>query len=203
MARITLQFTEDQVKVIRCLRFKKLEIKHERKDIVGIIREIGSLVDSIDPDPEGNDEHLTAEQEGTHSICDMIRSDLNEIYESAIRSKEIAIEDADKFYGLDLFDLFNGISPFDLVAYALGMQDKAIEGTEGDVNGIKYPDEVMKQFREILDPIYHDIVDIEDLIHQRCDKGGIQAGVKYVALDHERIWRTEEEFKELRQKNRR
>lgn len=196
MARITLEFTEEQIKVIRCLRFNKLSIKHERKELVNTIKEIGALVDSLDPDPDEERDTLTSEQESTHSICEMIRSGLNEIYTSAIRSKEIAADDSDKYYGLDLFDLFNGITPFELVAYALGMQDKAIVGTEEDPDGVKYPDDVMKKFREILDPIYHDIVDIEDLIHQRCDKGGIQAGVKYIALDRERIWYTEEEFKE-------
>lgn len=198
MARITLQFTDEQIKVIRCLRFNKLKIKHERKDIINTIKEIGALVDSLDPDPYGTDETLSAELEGTHSICEMIRSGLNEIYGSAVRSMDIAMDDSDKYYGFDMFDLFNGISPFELVAYALGMQDKAISGTEEDPDGVKYQDEAMKQFREILDPIYHNIVDIEDLIHQRCDKGGIQAGVKYIALDRERIWYTEEEFKEKR-----
>lgn len=198
MARITLQFTEDQVKVIRCLRFKKLEVKHERKDIIGKIKEIRSLVDCIDPGEEYDG--IDAEKESLHGLCDMIHSELNDIYMSAVRSRELEFEDSDKYYGFDVYDLFNGLSPYEFMAFALGMQDKVIPGTEEDYDGPKYPNDVVDKFEEVLSYIYDRLVDIEDLLHQRCDCGGIQAGVKYIALDHERIWRTEEEFKEARKK---
>lgn len=196
MARITLQFTEEQVRVIKCLRFKKLEVKHERKDIINTIREIGAMVDNIDP---GEDESQSdVGKETTHELCEMIHSGLNDIYNSAVRSKELAYEDSDKYYGFDMYDLFGGLSPYEFMAFALDMRDKVIPGTEEDYDGPKYPDDVIEKFDDVLIYIYERIVDIEDLLHQRCDCGGIQAGVKYIALDHERIWRTEEEFKDAR-----
>lgn len=198
MARITLQFTEDQVKVIRCLRFKKLEIKHERKDIIGKIKEIGSLVDCIDPGEEYDG--IDAEKESLHGLCDMIHSELNDIYMSAVRSRELALEDSDKYCGFDMYDLFNGMHPYKVVAFILGEQDKIIEGSEEMFGRPRFPEELEQKFDDILGYIYERIIDIEDLIHQRCNLGGIEAGVKYIALDHERIWRTEEEFKEARKK---
>lgn len=198
MPKISLQLTEDQIKVIRCLRFSKLQIKHERKDIIGNVREIGSLVDGIDPGDEYDG--IDSEKESMHELCDMIHSELNDIYQSALRSKEIAIEDRDKYYGFDLFELFNGTHPYNVVAVILGEQDKVIVGSEEQYGRPKYPDELEQKFDEILGDIFERIVDIEDLIHQRCNLGGIQAGVKYVALDHERIWRTEEEFEEEKMK---
>lgn len=199
MAKITLEFTEEQVRVIKCLRFKKLDIKHERKDIINNIKEIGALVDGIDPGDEYDG--VDAEKEAIHGLCDMIHSELNDIYQSALRSKQIANDDSDKYYGLDTYDLFNGIHPYNLVAFILGEQDKIVNGSEEMYGRPKYPDELEQKYDEILGLIYERLTDIEDLIHQRCDLGGIQPGVKYVALDHERIWRTEEEFKTRKKRN--
>lgn len=200
MPRIKLQFTEDQIKVIRCLRFTKLRVKHERKDIVGKVKEIGALLDGVDP---GEDANGSVENETSHELCEMIRSELNDIYKSALRSQEIANDDADKYYGFDMYELFNGTHPYDVVALILGQQDKRVIGGEERYGRPKYPDELEREFDEILDYIYERIIDIEDLIHQRCNLGGIQADVKYVAFDHERIWRTEEELKEYTKKNKR
>ena len=198
MAKISLKFTEEQIKVIRCLRFRKLKVKHERKDIIGKIKEISALVDGIDPGDEYDG--IDAEKEAVHGMCDMIHSELNDIYQSAVRSQQIAIEDEDKYYGFDLFELFNGTHPYNVVALILGEQDKVIAGSEEQYGRPKYPDELEQKFDEILGDIFVDIVHIEDLLHQRCNLGGIQAGVKYVAIDHEGIWRTEEEFEEEKMK---
>ena len=198
MARITLQFTEEQIKVIRCLRFNKLVIKHERQEIINRIKEVGSFVDGIDPGEE--ESQNDAGKEAVHELCNMIHDGLNDIYKSAARSRELAIEDSEKYCGFDMYDLFNGIHPYKVVAFILGEQDKAIEGSEEMYGFPKYPDELVQKFDEILGYIYARIIDIEDLIHQRCNLGGIEPDVKYIALDHERIWRTEDEFKEAKKK---
>lgn len=198
MARITLEFTEEQLKVIRCLRFNKLEIRHERQEIIGKIKEVGALVDGVDPGEE--EAQNDAGKEAVHELCNMIHSGLDDIYKSAARSRELALEDSDKYCGFDMYDLFNGIHPYKVVAFILGEQDKVIEGSEEMFGRPRFPEELEQKFDEILGYIYERIIDIEDLIHQRCNLGGIEAGVKYIALDHERIWRTEEEFKEARKK---
>lgn len=184
MARITLELTEEQIKVIRCLRFQKLDIKHERKNLVKTVKELDETVRHM-----GDEDNPQVE---------LVRGGLYDIYASIMRSQQIAKEDRDKYYGFDMYELFGGMTPYEFLAFILGRQDEIIPGTEEDYDGPKFPPKVIEEFEEIIGHIYDRIVDIEDLIHQRCDRGGIQPNVKYIALDHERIWRTEEEFEEYK-----
>lgn len=186
MARITLELTEEQLAVIRCMRFRKIDVKHERANLLRTVTDLDTIVERMGDKDDPKTE--------------LLRDGLYEVYKSMLRSKQLAEEDRDKYYGFDTYDLFNGMKPYEFLAFIFGDNDKIIKGTEEDYDGPKFPPDVIERYEGILGYIYDRLVDIEDLIHQRCDRGGIQAGVKYIALDHERIWRTEEEFEEYRKK---
>ena len=47
MARITLELTEEQVKIVRCLRFKKIDINRSGKDILRTVNELDRIAESI------------------------------------------------------------------------------------------------------------------------------------------------------------
>ncbi|MBP5456339.1 MAG: hypothetical protein J6Y37_07545 [Paludibacteraceae bacterium] len=106
----------------------------------------------------------------------------------------------DNIYGIDNYSLWGGTFIYEQMAYILGYGDKVIKGTEEDVDGPKYPADLIEKFNELDSFIVENIVNIEDLLHQRCNMGGILPGVKYVAYDHEGIWYTEDEWKNMRRR---
>ena len=187
MARITLELTEEQVKIVRCLRFKKIDINRSGKDILRTVNELDRIAESI------------GDEESEPRVA-LLREGLYDIKQEIERLKAEERIERDKYYGFDTYDLFGGMKPYEFLAFILGRQKDIIPGTEEDYDGPKFPPEVIDEFEKIIGYVYERMVDIEDLIHQRCDCGGIQPNVKYIALDHERIWRTEEEFEEYRKK---
>ena len=182
MAKQTLTFTEEHVRLIRCLRFKALEIKHEKSKLEKYTRYIRKKLEEI---PE----------------CESIKCDiedrLNSIERASALSKIYAIEDNDKYYGIDTYDLFESDYWYDQMAHTIGVADQVIKGSEEDITGPKYPQGVIDHLRELDDFLVTNIVKIEDILHQFCNRGGIKAGIKYVSYDYEGIWYTEEEWKEL------
>lgn len=185
MAKISLTFTEDHIKLIKCLRFRKLEIKRETKSLELYTRYIQNCLD-------------------LNGVDKSVREEVNDLLEkidaASRKDKAYAKEEEDKYYGFDSYDFFNSDNEAVSLAYILGCEDSIIEGTEEDYDGPKFKPEVVERFGELMDFIYTNIVHIEDILHQRCDKGGIKPNVTYVSLDHEGIWYTEEEFKEKKRK---
>lgn len=186
MARITIEFNEEQITLIKNINFKRLTIKHEKSDLFPTVKYIYNIV---------KDNETLSELDQ-----DEIISNLEIIGKAAKKSNLYAKEDDDKYYGVDTYDLFNSDSPFEAMSLLLGYQDKIIEGTETDYDGPKFTDDVTAHFIELLEFIITKFVEIEEIIHQRCDKGGIKPNVKYIAFDHEHIWRTEEELAEVKKK---
>lgn len=185
MAKVTIAFTDEHVKLIRCLRFKQLEIRHEKSELVKYTNYIRQKL-SVLP----NDKDVS-------SIVHDINSKLELIDRASALSKSYAIEDNDKYYGIDTYDLFNCDYWYDQMAHIVGLSDQVINGTEEDVDGPKYPQEVIEHLRELDDFIVTNILNIEDILHQFCDRGGIKSGVTYVSYDYEGIWHTEDEWKKM------
>ena len=117
-----------------------------------------------------------------------------------IRGRNVQIDEEEKFFGFDTYDIYRGSFLFEDMARILGYADQVIKGTEEDPTGPKYPQELTEHMLDLDAYIVGNLIDIEDLIHQRCDRGGIQPNVKYVALDHVGIWMTEEEFNQRKGK---
>ena len=117
-----------------------------------------------------------------------------------IRGRKVNIDEEEMFFGYDTYDIYRGTFLFEDMAHILGYADQVIKGTEEDPDGPKYPYELQQHMLDLDAYIVDNLIDIENLIHQRIDKGGIQPNVKYVPLDHVGLWYTEEEFKELKGK---
>jgi hypothetical protein len=185
MAKITITFTDEHIRLIRCLRFKPLEIKHEKSELVKYTNYIRQKLDGLN------------EYKSNISVIRDIESKLESIDRASILSKSYAIEDNDKYYGIDTYDLFNADYWYDQMAHIIGCSDQVISGTEEDTDGPKYPEEVIEHLRELDDFLVTNIVSIEDILHQFCDRGGIKSGVTYVSYDYEGIWYAEEDWKKI------
>ena len=182
MAKVTITFTEQHIKLIRCLRFKQIEIRHEKSELTKYTNYIRRrLNDDLKDD----------------SLIEDIETKLNAIDRASNISKSYAVEDNDKYYGIDTYDLFNCDYWYDQMAHIVGLSDKVIPGTEEDTDGPKYPQEVIEELRVLDDFLVTNLQSIEDIIHQFCDRGGIKPNVKYISYDYEGIWHTEEEWKAL------
>ena len=94
MAKVTITFTDEHVKLIRCLRFKQLEIRHEKSELGKYTNYIRQKLEKLD-----NDDNV--------SIIRDINSKLESIDRASAISKSYAVEDNDKDYGIDTYDLFN------------------------------------------------------------------------------------------------
>ena len=73
------------------------------------------------------------------------------------------------------------------IAIALGLQDKAIKGTEESADGRAYPDDVEQHMMSVHKYIVDNLYYIECLIHQFVVKGGLTAGT-YKAKDNDLIF---------------
>lgn len=184
MAKVTLEFNEEHIKLIKNLRFKKINIQHEKTDLTMLSKMIAKIISNI-----SDEEYETEKGE-----IEQVLARMNEISK---KSKAYADEDNDRYYGIDTYDLYDSDFWYHQMAYILGYADQVIDGTLEDIDGPKYPKEIIEHLRELDNFITENLNDIEDLIHQFCDKGGIQADVKYVSYDHEKIWHTEAEWKEM------
>lgn len=98
----------------------------------------------------------------------------------------------DKYYGIDTYELYHGSSLYQDMAEILGLQDKIIKGTEFDFDGPKYEPETMKYMIDMDAFIVDNILNIEEILHQFCDKGGLKPGT-YICKDNEHIWKLKNE----------
>lgn len=190
MAKLTLTFTDEHLKLIRCLRFKQIEINHERSNLSRNTERVRNLLKELS---------LEVCKKNVYNLGELARQ-LDAIDAIAKRSKLLAEEDNDKYYGIDTYDLFGADFWYQQMAYIIGCADQVIKGTEEDVDGPKYPQEVIEHLRELDEFLIANLLHIEDIVHQFSDRGGIKAGVKYVSYDHEGIWYTEEEWKNMKRR---
>lgn len=94
---------------------------------------------------------------------------------------------SDKHYGIDSFGLWGGTNIYEQMAGFLGWSDKVIPETIESVFGPRYEDEYQLKLEEYDAFILENLVYIEQILHQFCDKGGIKPGV-YTCLDNVCIW---------------
>ncbi len=185
MAKISITFTDEHLKLIRCLRFKQIEIGHEKSELTKYTNYIRTRLKGISDKSE------------MAALVRDIESRLNIIDNASKRSKALADEDNDKYYGIDTYDLFETDYWYDYMARIVGCSDQVIHGTEEDTNGPKYPQEVIEYLRDLDAFLINNLVHIEDILHQFSDRGGIKSGVTYVSYDYEGIWYTEDDWKKI------
>lgn len=95
---------------------------------------------------------------------------------------------SDRHYGLDTYGLWGGTYLYEQMAYILGYQDKVIPETIESNLGARYEKEYEERMMEYDSFILENLVFIEEILHQFCDKGGIKPGI-YSCIDYERIWK--------------
>lgn len=187
MSRISIKLTNEHIALIKNFRFRKIVVNHENSNLEKHISKITKYINEICPEDE------------------LIKDELDEqmfyLRRIACASKTNAQMDENRYYGIDTYDFFdNGRAVYSEMSNILGYNDHIIKGSEKEWDGPYFDEETEKHFEDLFYYIFDNLNYIEDIIHQRCDKGGIQADVKYIAYDNERIWYTEEEFKEKRGK---
>lgn len=180
MARISLTFTEEHIALIKNLSPQRLKIYHDKRDINKYISRLEEILVRKDEDSAENEE-----------MQEIIR-DLRSISDVSL---QLTLQDADRYYGFDTYEMLTYQEMSDI----LGFSDKIVENKW---SGPVFEDNTKEHLDKLFDFIFDNLVSIEEIIHQRCDKGGIQPNVKYIAYDNEHIWYTEDEFKEMRKKKR-
>lgn len=92
----------------------------------------------------------------------------------------------DRVSGIDTYDLYGGTNLYEDMALILGDYDKAIEGTECNPTGRRFPSEIEEKYRELDAYIIDNLDSIENLVHQYFGQE-LEVG-EYEAQDYEQIW---------------
>lgn len=100
----------------------------------------------------------------------------------------------DETVGIVKDNLYGGTYKYEQMALILGLTDKAVPGTEEDMEtGTLYEKEAQLYMLELDKYINENLLNIEEILHQFCLKGGLTVG-KYVCKDYQHIWhRVEDE----------
>ncbi len=100
----------------------------------------------------------------------------------------------DETVGIVKDNLYGGTYKYEQMALILGLTDKAVPGTEEDMEtGTLYEKEAQLYMLELDKYIRENLLNIEEILHQFCLKGGLTVG-KYVCKDYQHIWhRVEDE----------
>lgn len=129
----------------------------------------------------------------TVTFTDDILKLVSHINFTAFPADRNAWENQEKLtWGIDFNSLYGGSYVFEDVSRIIGLYDKHIEGTEDDPFGVQFPKELEDYMWEIHRYVVDHIQDIEDLVHQFVNRGGLVPGT-YKAKSNERIWEKVEE----------
>ncbi len=191
--RIKIKFSEEHLLLINNLYFGEIFVSHPEQSLDKNVRIIDKKINELrDLIPRENIRDFD-------TAAEVIKGQLFKISEESERTKIYAESDKQKYFGFDSYDLFNGGNK-EQIARIIGCYDKVISGTEEDFDGPKFPPEIEEHIYDVYNFVFENLVTIEEIIHQRCNKGGINPNTSYIAYDNEHIWLTEEEFEERRNK---
>lgn len=173
MARKKIEFTEDQIKLIKNLRFGHIEPKffvepcHEDVSVKNV----------------GN---------SRYNVSNIVRENGKPVAES-IAPIEVRnpLDFGDNLYGVDTYNLWGGTYIYEDIAYIVGKMDKVVEGTLEDPDGPKFDEETTQYLDELASFIIDNLSDIEEILHQFCTEG-IRTGVAYTCKPNEHIWHKED-----------
>lgn len=170
MAKIKLRFTEEELALISAIHSGLIKVEHHKSTIGRDVNEIVKAFGLDNPDLDDND-------------LLMLREKMEKLGEVAKKSATEAQMDAERYYGVDTYDMFNGTDW--QTAIRLVYQDAA---SMDDID-IEYKAD------QIAEKIVSNIEHIEQLVHQMCNKGGLKPGVTYTCIDRVGIWSAEEDTK--------
>ena len=89
--------------------------------------------------------------------------------------------------GIPKDNLYGGTYKYEQMALILGLMNKAVKGTDEDINGTLYEKDTQLYMMELDKYITDNLLNIEEIVHQFCLTGGITPG-KYVCKDYQHIW---------------
>lgn len=170
MAKKKITFTEEQLRAVSSLYPRAIKVNHEKSTLVRDANMIRRAF-GLDGD-NSNDPRLV-----------LLNEFVNHITEVAEKSETEARMDENRYYGIDSYDMFN-MDIEDAVRLIAGEDLSAVD--EGGC--------LTDKTYELSSFLIDNMQEIEQLVHQKCNDGGILPGVTYVCLDREGIWYTEEEF---------
>ena len=96
-------------------------------------------------------------------------------------------ESKNDIVGIPKDNLYGGTYKYEQMALILGLMDKAVKGTEEDINGTLYEKDTQLYMMELDKYITDNLLNIEEIVHPFCLTGGITPG-KYVCKDYQHIW---------------
>lgn len=79
-------------------------------------------------------------------------------------------------WGIDQYSPWGGNYPIEDIALNLGHWEDAIPGTENDVDGRKFPEELQNHFWDLYEDITENMRYYFDLLIEYTDKGGLTPG---------------------------
>lgn len=91
-------------------------------------------------------------------------------------------------WGIDQYGPWGGNYPIEDIALVLGHYGEFIPGTEDNVSGKEYPEELQKHFLDLYDDITYNMEYMFDLLIYFTDKGGLTPG-KYECNPRLREWK--------------
>lgn len=165
MKKISITFTDDQIALIRNLRFQKVDM-HEKMQITPGYTDYVKI--------------LKRDEEGKDRAEEVMVGDL-------IESRHLYLEN---IYGLDSYCFWGG-SPIEDVAMILGIRDRAIPGSDESPFGPSFNEEDDARIRGLIEFFDENIEHIMEIVIQMCTEG-VRAGVEYWCLPHEHIWHAKE-----------
>ena len=186
--KIKLNFTDEQIALIKAMDFTKLDIR----EIMNSYNFVDNVIKVYDQE-----------------IQDYTEYRIGEILDKS----HVSI---DGVYGFDTFNLWGGTYVWEQMAYILGYQGAIVPSSLEDPTGPKFyelvytgldengrrvisleeqdglePINVLEHLKDLEVFIIHNLENIMTLILQFCTEG-IQPGVTYWAYDYQRIWHKEE-----------
>ena len=191
MAKKRITFTEDQIRLIKCLRFEKLkpdmwpEITSKQEIKVNEIQKNAGNRYSVQMEKKMNvlPVEIGVEADKPFEVKDDVKFNIE------IKSD---LENESGTYGIRTDSLYGGTYLYEDMALILGKQDHIIKGTEEDPEGALYDKETMEYLKELDTFITNHLKDIFDIMLRFCDEG-IKVGVTYWCYDYNGFWQTEEE----------
>lgn len=173
MTKIKLTFNDDHIKLIKNLRFSRIE-------------------PSFIITPNRNDVSITDIGNGRYDIESEISLNEETTIPLSLPITVRALHDQyDSLYGVDTYNLWGGDFIYEDIAYIIGCADQAFPDSLEDIDGPKYPKDVMERLDSLAMFIIDNLSNIEEIVHQYCTEG-IKPNVTYWCRDNEHIWKIDE-----------
>lgn len=93
----------------------------------------------------------------------------------------------DSHYGVDNYEPWGGTYPLEDMALMLGYANRVVRSTQNNYLGPEYEPEIQEYLMSLADDFVENLKDYEEILHQRCDLGGLTPG-KYVRKSGQVYW---------------